>query len=212
MMNLREFQNWALKQGVVGNPTKENSYKGECVSLIQQYLYRVFNMPFKPYGNAKDWENNYPSNFQKLASNTNIQKGDILVYGSNFGNGFGHLVIIDADGRVLEQNGEIKGRVSSKDKPYSGYVCILRSKSGVNIGSQDVFKVRVDKDVAYVRVQPTTKANTVKQPSGRNYLVKGVVFDAVELVDGEDPYNTGNNRWYKSLKGNYVWSGGLTRI
>ena len=58
-MNLKEFVEWAKKQGSVANPQK-GTFKGQCVSLIQQYLYQVFGKPFKAYGNAKDWINNYP--------------------------------------------------------------------------------------------------------------------------------------------------------
>ena len=77
--------------------------------------------------------------------------------------------------------------------------------------SANSFTVRVDKAVANVRTQPNSKTGTlVKQPSGKTYLVKGNTFTAVGTVAGETV--NGNNIWYKSAKGNYVWSGGLTRI
>ena len=43
-MNLKEFEKWGLSQGSVGNPIAEGSYKGECVSLVQQYLSKVHNI------------------------------------------------------------------------------------------------------------------------------------------------------------------------
>lgn len=73
-MTLAEFGSWGLKEVSVANPEPNNKYKGQCVSLIQQYLYKVFNKPFKAYGNAKDWEYNYPKDyFTKLDKNTKLQ-------------------------------------------------------------------------------------------------------------------------------------------
>lgn len=68
------------------------------------------------------------------------------------------------------------------------------------------FNVRVDKAVAAVRVQPNSKSAL----GGSQMLYRGDVFKAVAVVVGESI--NGNNKWYKSAKGNYVWSGGLTRV
>jgi len=89
-MNLREFLEWATAHGSVDIP-KDNSdtgeqLKGQCVSLIGQYLYQVFDKPFQTYGYARDWDTNYPKGyFKRLESSTTWQRGDVLVYGSNFG-------------------------------------------------------------------------------------------------------------------------------
>ena len=83
-MNLREFGEWALNQGQVPNPPPKYKYAGECVSLIQQYLYQVFGIPFEAHGNAKDWANNVPKEFNKLSATTGLERGDILVYGENY--------------------------------------------------------------------------------------------------------------------------------
>lgn len=83
-MNLREFGEWALNQGQVANPPPNYKYAGECVSLIQQYLYQVFAIPFEAHGNAKDWANNVPKEFNKLSATTGLERGDILVYGENY--------------------------------------------------------------------------------------------------------------------------------
>lgn len=73
------------------------------------------------------------------------------------------------------------------------------------------FKVRVDKVCgAYVRKEPNTKSATVVQPGNQPYLKKGDVFVAVGTVKGEKV--SGNDIWYKSKKGNYVWSFGLAKI
>lgn len=142
-MNLQEFGSWGLAQGSVANPEPNNKYKGQCVSLIQQYLFKVFNKPFKAYGNAKDWATKYPKEyFNKLANNNKVQPGDVLVYGSNYGGGYGHIGLIDINGKYYDQNGIKKLAIGYRDTPFSGYVCILRPKnqnalglnSGYNVG------------------------------------------------------------------------------
>lgn len=211
-MNLREFGDWALREGSVANPPPNYKYKGECVSLIQQLLYQVLGIPFKYRGNAKDWANNPDvlSYFNKLSSGTSLQKGDILVYGSNYGGGYGHLGFIDANGKYFDQNGINSRRVGYQDKPFGGYICVLRSKTRMKIDNASEFWVRVDKAEANVREEPNTNSSIVMQPGGADCLKKGDTFKAVELVNGENV--NGNNKWYKSSKGNYVWSQGLTRI
>lgn len=210
-MNLKEFENWALEQKSVGNPTAEGSYKGECVSLVQQYLNKVHNIPFKARGNAKDWTNAEIEGFTKLTSADKsliLHAGDILVY--NYGK-YGHIALITVDGKMLEQNKKGNRKITKSNIDFD-YVCVLRPDSIVLCREEELFKVRVDKEKAVVRTEPNISARKVIQPSGRNYLTKGVTFNAVDVVEGQDPYGTGNNKWYKSLKGNYVWSGGLTRL
>ncbi len=68
------------------------------------------------------------------------------------------------------------------------------------------FNIRVDKSEANVRSQATSKSGI----AGTGLLQKGDIFKAVAIVEGENV--NGNNKWYKSAKGNYVWSGGLTKI
>ena len=126
-MNLGDFGAWALAQKSVANPEPNNKYKGQCVSLIQQYLSKVFGKGFKAYGNAKDWVNNYPKEyFNKLAPSEKLQEGDVLVYGSNYGGGYGHIALIDINMKFFDQNGIKKGEVAYQDEPFKGYKCILR--------------------------------------------------------------------------------------
>ena len=212
-MNLKEFEKWALEEKSVGNPTPEQSYKGECVSLIQQYLSTVHNISFKARGNAKDWSEIKIEGFTKLKSidkSLILHAGDILVY--NYGK-YGHLSLITTDGKMLDQNKNGNRKIAESDIDFN-YACVHRPDK-IDLGTEEkeqVFKVRVDKDVAYVRREPNINSAKVIQPSGRDYLAKGIVFNAVAIVNGEDPYRNGNNKWYKSQKGNFVWSGGLTII
>ncbi len=211
-MNLKEFGDWALREVSVANPPPNYKYKGECVSLIQQLLYRVLNIPFKARGNAKDWATNADvlKYFNKLSSDTRLKKGDILVYGSNYGGGYGHLGFIDANGKYFDQNGINLRKVGYRDNPFNGYICVLRSKENMRIDDINEFWVRVDKPEANVRVEPNTTSNIVIQPGGLDCLKNGDKFKAIGIVDGESI--NGNNKWYQSAKGNYVWSYGLTKI
>ena len=121
-MNLKEFENWSLSQGSVGNPTAEGSYKGECVSLVQQYLDKVHGIPFKARGNAKDWANIVIEGFNKYAPDNTLKPGDIVVY--DWGK-YGHMAIITADGKSLEQNKNGNGKITVGDVT-PGYVMIHR--------------------------------------------------------------------------------------
>ena len=210
-MNLAEFVSWGLTQGSVANPEPNYKYKGQCVSLIQQYLYQVFGMPFKARGNAKDWADNIPEGFIKLSSNVALKKGDILVYGSNYGGGYGHIGLIDVNGKFYDQNGVKRLAVGYRENPFSGYICVLRANNQEKLGlDNNVFNVRVDKAEANVRKEANSYSELIMQPGGQDCLRKGDVFAAVGTVVGENI--SGNNIWYKSKKGNYVWSGGLTKI
>jgi len=135
-MNLKEFENWAVAQKQVGNPNAEVSYKGECVSLIQQYLSKVHNIPFKARGNAKDWANIQIEGFDKLSPNNALKSGDILVYDTGK---FGHLVIMTLEGKALQQN---KGgnRIITVEDVESGYVVIHRPKK-LELGVEENYKV-----------------------------------------------------------------------
>ena len=207
-MNLREFGSWAINEKSVSNPEPNYKYKGQCVSLIQQYLYHVFNIPFKSYGNAKDWEYNYPTQFIKLNKFKKYQRGDILVYGNNYGGGYGHLGFIDANWKFFDQNGVNPLKIGYREKPFIGYKCILRNKNGVDTGDniENVFWVKVNKKEAAVRNIPSTSGYL----NGSKILYRNDTFQAIDIVVGENVYN--NNLWYKSKKGNYIWSGGLSKI
>jgi len=116
---------------------------------------------------------------------------------------------------------DVTGKICPKyyvENPYE----FEKIKSDVNIGtinptpiqpqivtpqiSTNKFTVRVDKDIANVRTQP----NSTAPLGGSQKLLRGYTFSAVGTVQGE--YVNGNNIWYKSAVGNYVWSGGLTQI
>lgn len=125
-MDLSQFKDWAISQGQVGNPNPNNTYLGQCVSLIQQYINKVYGIPWTPRGDAKDWSTNTNvlSYFDKVSS---PQAGDIGVMGSDYGNGFGHIFIYLTPNTILEQNGRVPLKVST-GSAYNNPIAILRRK------------------------------------------------------------------------------------
>lgn len=132
-MNLREFEKWALAQGSVANPEPDFGFKGECVSLIQQYLYQVCGIKFKARGNAKDWANNIIEGWDKFDVSNTLKAGDILVYTTGK---YGHIVIVNADLKCLEQNWNYNKKVTVSEI-RKGYSCILRSRKAIDVGNNN---------------------------------------------------------------------------
>ncbi len=214
-MTLAEFGTWALAQGSVANP-QQNSFKGQCVSLIQQYLYRVFGKSFKAYGNAKDWALNYPRDYFKSVSvKSKLQPGDVLVYGKNYGSGYGHIALIDVNGKFLDQNGIKALKVAYRDKPFTGYIAVLRpinqSKLGLNkkaskfkVGktykTQVILKVRRGagtgkSQVPYSKLTANAKKNAYSSGANKGCLKKGT------KVTVQDIKNVQNDVWIKIPSG-----------
>lgn len=139
-MTLEQFQNWALSQGSVAKT--DGGYLGECVSLINQYLSKVYGLNAGAWGHAKDWatNSNVLQHFDRVGD---LQRGDIVVYGPNFGGGYGHIGIYLGNGQLLDQNGRIARRVSV-GSIYPGYIAILRRKGQTNQGVEMASNSKVD--------------------------------------------------------------------
>lgn len=132
-MTLNEFKNWAVAQGTVAKFT-DGKYVGECVSLINQYLGRVYGINAGAWGNAKDWANNaeVAKLFDKVSS---PQAGDIGVSGATASNPYGHIWVYLSPTQILEQNGKVSRRVSV-GSPYIKPIAILRKKGSPSQGDQ----------------------------------------------------------------------------
>lgn len=78
-------------------------FTGECVSLVQRYLNESFGLPLVRRGNAKDYGQTLLN--QGLAKKVSqAQYGDLIVYGSNYGGGYGHIGIYINSKTILDQN------------------------------------------------------------------------------------------------------------
>lgn len=179
-MNLREFEAWALAQKSVANPTPDFGFKGHCVSLIQQYLYNVCGIPFKARGHAKSWATNIIEGWDKLSASTALKAGDILVYTSGE---YGHIVIVDADLKCLEQNKGYNGIVTVGDI-RKGYSCVLRSRKAIDIG-------KVDSKYTVGQVYTTQVILKVREGAGTNYNQKR--YNQLTVNAKANAYSSGVN-------------------
>lgn len=74
--------------------------KGQCVSLVQQYLLQVYNIPFKARGHAKDFGKNLVK--EGLAREVDKARyGDLVVFQTG---DYGHIGIIIDDKKMYDQN------------------------------------------------------------------------------------------------------------
>lgn len=164
-MNLREFEKWALAQGSVANPEPDFGFKGECVSLIQQYLYQVCGIKFKARGNAKDWANNLIEGWDKFDVSNTLKAGDILVYTTGK---YGHIVIVNADLKCLEQNWNYNKKVTVSEI-RKGYSCILRSRKTIDIGTDEEQATNGDKTAITYTVQAGDTLSEIAMKYGTTY-------------------------------------------
>lgn len=94
--------------------TKPSSLKGQCVSLVQTYIKECLEQPAKARGHAYEWKKTYVNEgLGKIVST--LQKGDIIVWSTAYGNGKGHIAIYVKDDVVYEQN------KSTHDDRCAGY-------------------------------------------------------------------------------------------
>ena len=128
-MTLFDFGATMMASGSVGNP-QVGTYIGQCVSMIQQYLYLCFGVDYAPRGNAKDF---VPPKFHRVTDGT-IQKGDIIRYGSNYGGGYGHIGMIVWSGNYMDQNGVRPLAIGKRSTPFAGIESVWRPNNGIELG------------------------------------------------------------------------------
>ena len=128
-MNLSQFKDWATSQGSVANP--DGSYPGQCVSLVQQYLSKVFNIPHTPRGDAEDWatNKNVLTYFDVVSD---LQAGDILVY--NLNDEDGHIEIYLGNNQSLEQNRGLDKKVHVRSL-FTKYPYVILRRKGDNMST-----------------------------------------------------------------------------
>lgn len=98
-ISLKEFID-KTKGTKVDVPWGNGNLKGQCVSLVQQYIHQCLGQPMKPRGNAKDWKKTYVN--EGLGKITKSPKyGDIIVY--NIGT-YGHIAIYINSTTMYDQN------------------------------------------------------------------------------------------------------------
>lgn len=133
-MNLEQFKDWALQQVSVAKYT-DGQYQGECVSLINQYLARVYGISAGAWGHAFAWANSGNAVRTYFDQVGNLLPGDIIVYDSRFGGGYGHIAIYLGNGQMLDQNGDGNGRIAIR-QVWPNHSTLRRK--GTNQGSEEM--------------------------------------------------------------------------
>lgn len=181
-MDLNAFKKWAIDQGSVAKFT-DAKYKGQCVSLISQYLGTVYGIKAGAWGNAKDWATNaeVAKLFTKVGS---PQAGDIGVSGATRTNPYGHIWIYLTPTQILEQNGRVPLRVSI-GVPIFKPIAILRRK----VQEQDMASDRLITNIArglLFREPENSIASTLKPMTSD---------DALQYVINSKERDGVNKRW-----------------
>ena len=202
----------------------DKAYGAQCVDLFRYFCSEVLEISQpKAVKGAKDFWGNYSSdailksNFDKIANTPTFkpQFGDIAVF---YNGTYGHISICTGKGTTskfesFDQNYPTGSACHFEQHDYKTFYGVLRPKNQSKLIApvQSEFNVRVDKDKAVVRTTPYSVPDNNRVPQPNNLtLVKGNTFVAVGTVIGEAI--NGNNVWYLSKQGNFVWSGGLAKI
>lgn len=170
----------------VANP-EEGSFKGECVSLVQMYIYECHGIGFKGRGNAKDYCNNLIK--EGLAVKvTTPQAGDIMGWNadSNIGN-MGHVAIfLDEDTCFDQSNGQRK--TAQKRKPLAGVDIYVRMKHALVEDPAPAASLNFKVGDKVVINGSLYKSSNAADPSGK---VTNKVTEITRVADGAaHPYNT----------------------
>lgn len=101
-------------------------YTGQCVSLVQRYLNECLGFDMHPRGNAKDWVNTLINEGIAQKVNGTPQRGDIIVYGSSYGGGYGHVGIAVGNGNIFDQNNSSHNSGAAGQMRLFGTYTIMR--------------------------------------------------------------------------------------
>lgn len=188
--------------------TKPSSLKGQCVSLIQAYIKDCLEQPAKARGNAKDWVNTYVSEGLGTIAK-DLKKGDILVWGKDYGYGYGHIAIYVDQSIVYEQNRYTHDNRCAGYGKLEGKYTILRPNATL---IEDEPKQEEFTKGNYI----TLEEMNIRTGAGINYAIKKVKDISVNGKKHATSTNLNANAVYKKgteftaqeiiVKGNEVWA------
>lgn len=163
-------------------------FVGECVSLVQQGLHDMYNVPLKRRGNAKDYGNNIIKNGLGYLVDT-PRYGDLLVWGASLGGGYGHVAFYNDGYTMYDQNNTSKLpartaqiRNNLKQKPMQIIRMYETLKPDIGLDSSGSFKF--DNDIP-IKVR-NGRVGKKGEDTGLRYT-KGQVlkrYDGVYELDG----------------------------
>lgn len=106
----------------------------QCVDLIKMYLNKVFELKPGSWGDARAYYENYnnnsvlKTNFDRIENTPDFipQKGDIVVWNKNVGNGCGHVAVATGEGTTTYFYSHDQGWGEKKvRKVYHNYTNVL---------------------------------------------------------------------------------------
>lgn len=175
MISLKEFINQTT--GKVVGFHDSNTNKGQCVTLIQEYIRMCYGIPFKPRGHAKSWINTCNDIATKVSK---PQYGDIIVWDGNYG----HVAIyIDGKQYYDQWNGRV-ARLSnnsvSSSRKILGYLRLNGTRKPDEVTKYNLTRL----------IRKNSKGNDVKELQKRlrelNYNIGKYGIDGIA---GNDTIN-----------------------
>jgi hypothetical protein len=208
-VNLDQFIAWATGRAIIIT----HMVTAECVAVFWAFNRLVgksetyaapgaVNLWTTTGGQPYLWDS-----YHRITSG--YQRGDFLIWSGTTGaypnGGFGHVAMLlklygDGTGDFLTQN---PGNTAVRRLKLDGVVGALRYKHMPSQAPQVAMRT-VTQNVAYARTEPRSDA-----PLAPNYplgLARGAQLAIIGYVAGQDPYGTGDNAWYKTKSGYYVWA------
>lgn len=110
----------------LGNP-RTGTWKGQCVSATRRYMEEVHGVRTGIWGHAKDYWNN-PNVLKHYSVVKTPKTGDIVVYGANQSNIYGHIGMYDG-GRLLSSNYNVPLKLTVAGLGYPNRLGYLRKKT-----------------------------------------------------------------------------------
>lgn len=155
---------------------------GQCVSLIQQYLLKCYNIPFKARGHAKDYGKNIV--IEGLAKEvTTPVYGDIIVYNGSISNlWYGHVAIYIDENYMYDQNN------STHDNKRCGYSRHLS-------GTRRYYRINTNYKTGKYKLR-ISKAIRSEHKLGEQYIlrVKDIMLTKRDLLTST---KLGDHAYYK---------------
>lgn len=144
-----------------------------------------------------------------LSTGNHLHVGKYL-YGKSFNPGSGGKVLSNAKVTQVAED-SVNGKYVRVQSGLYSWVYLHMSKQTAKVGQKLVApKSAYPK---WVTVKSGWGANVRKKPttasplSGSRFLPRGTRFRVAGIVKGQSI--AGNSKWYKSMYGNYVWSGNI---
>lgn len=187
-MTLQEFISWSNGQRL--GKYNDGQFPGQCVSLINQYCWRVLDVPAGAWGNAKDWASTDNTAVMRYFDHvTDMQAGDILVYPATPTNADGHIEIYIGNNQSLQQNRLLDG--TTHVSPIWGVTpsAILRSKNSK--GADMLTPTQVDMAIKMgLHKEPTQE--DLNNPDYQNSA--GLLIETLWNNGGRDLYEASKNK------------------